>query len=109
PAVADRPPPVAGCPMTVPVVALIGRPNVGKSALFNRIVGDDQAIVSEEAGTTRDRHFAETDWAGRQFWLVDTGGITDDPRAPMDGEIRRQVGEAIGEADLLLFVVAARV
>jgi GTPase len=95
--------------VTTPVVALIGRPNVGKSALFNRIVGDESAIVSEEAGTTRDRHFAETDWSGSKFWLVDTGGINDDPRAPMDVEIRRQVDEAIGEADLLLFVVDAKV
>ena len=94
--------------MNVPVVALIGRPNVGKSALFNRIVGGQTAIVSEEAGTTRDRHFAEADWNGRSFWLVDTGGVTDDPRAPMDVEIRRQVDQAIAEADLLLLIVDAK-
>ena len=94
--------------MNVPVVALIGRPNVGKSALFNRIVGAQTAIVSDEAGTTRDRHFAEAEWNGRSFWLVDTGGVTDDPRAPMDVEIRKQVDQAIAEADLLLLVVDAK-
>jgi GTP-binding protein len=91
----------------IPVVALLGRPNVGKSALFNRVVGRETAIVSDEAGTTRDRHFARADWNGRAFWLVDTGGVADDPRQPMDIEIRRQVGQAVGEADLLLFVVDA--
>ena len=90
---------------STPVVALIGRPNVGKSALFNRIVGRNAAIVSEEAGTTRDRHFTRADWAGRDFWLVDTGGLVEGQNHPMDLEIRRQVELAIGEADLLLFVV----
>jgi GTP-binding protein len=94
--------------VTTPVIALVGRPNVGKSALFNRIVGQDAAIVSEEAGTTRDRHFARAEWGGRSFFLVDTGGITDDSRAPLDAAIRYQVEQAIAEADLLLMVVDAR-
>jgi GTP-binding protein len=93
---------------STPVVALVGRPNVGKSALFNRIVGHDTAIVTEEAGTTRDRHFARAEWQGRSFFLVDTGGITDDPRAPLDAAIRFQVEQAIAEADLLLMVVDAK-
>jgi GTPase len=94
--------------VNLPVIALVGRPNVGKSALFNRIIGDHSAIVSDEAGTTRDRHFARADWNGRQFWLVDTGGLTDDPRMPMDVEIKRQVLQAIDESDLLMLVVDAR-
>jgi GTP-binding protein len=92
----------------IPVVALVGRPNVGKSALFNRLIGDDAAIVSEEAGTTRDRHFASCTWQGRTFWLVDTGGLVEDSDLPMDVAIRRQVREAIAEADLLLLTVDAR-
>jgi GTPase len=96
----------------VPVVAIVGRPNVGKSALFNRLVGaggeGSAAIVSDEPGTTRDRHFARADWGGKHYWLVDTGGLVDDPHTPMDVEIRRQVTQAIEEADLLLFVVDAK-
>lgn len=95
--------------MSLPVVALVGRPNVGKSALFNRLIGESTAIVSEEAGTTRDRHFGQADWAGRHFWLVDTGGLVEDSSVPMDTEIRKQVMQAIDEADLMLLVVDAKV
>jgi GTP-binding protein len=92
----------------IPVVAIVGRPNVGKSQLFNRLASSDSAIVSEEAGTTRDRHFARAEWGGRAFWLVDTGGLTDDKNIPMDVEIQKQVMQAIAEADLLLLVVDAK-
>ncbi len=94
--------------MSLPAVALIGRPNVGKSHLFNRIVGESAAIVSDQPGTTRDRHFAATDWAGQHFWLVDTGGLIEDSSSPMDVQIRKQVLQAIEEADLLLLVVDAK-
>lgn len=93
----------------IPVVAIVGRPNVGKSALFNRLIDDDAAIVSEEAGTTRDRHFALAQWGGRDFWLVDTGGLVEDSDLPMDVAIRRQVKEAIAEADLMLLTADAKV
>jgi GTPase len=92
----------------IPVVAIVGRPNVGKSQLFNRLASSDSAIVSEEAGTTRDRHFARAEWGGRAFWLVDTGGLTDDQSVPMDVEIQKQVMQAIAEADLMLLVVDAK-
>jgi GTP-binding protein len=82
---------------------------VGKSHLFNRIIGEATAIVSDEAGTTRDRHFGRAEWAGHDFWLVDTGGLVEDSNLPMDVAIRRQVMEAIDEADLLLFICDARV
>jgi GTP-binding protein len=77
--------------------------------LFNRVIGEATAIVSDEAGTTRDRHFGQADWAGRQFWLVDTGGLVEDSNLPMDAAIRQQVMQAMDEADLMLFVVDAKV
>lgn len=88
-----------------PTVAIVGRPNVGKSTLFNRLLGGRKAIVSAEAGTTRDRHFGDGEWAGRAFFLVDTGGLVPDSREPMDRAIRRQVELALEEADLILLVV----
>jgi GTP-binding protein len=91
-----------------PTVAIVGRPNVGKSTLFNRILGGRNAIVSEHAGTTRDRHFGDAEWAGRHFWLVDTGGLVPDSSEAMDKAIRRQVELALAEADLILFVVDGR-
>src|SRR5580765_6668619 len=87
-------------------VAIVGRPNVGKSTLFNRIVGGRRAIVHDMPGSTRDRHFARTDWAGRAFWLVDTGGwIGGGAHDPLSSAISRQVEMASEEAELILFVV----
>lgn len=94
--------------MKLSTVAIVGRPNVGKSTLFNRILGGRAAIVAERAGTTRDRHFGQAEWAGRRFWLVDTGGLLPDSSEPMDKAIRRQVELALEEADLILLVVDAK-
>jgi GTP-binding protein len=88
-----------------PTVAIVGRPNVGKSTLFNRIVGGRPAIVSEVPGTTRDRHFGDAEWGGRSFWLVDTGGLVPDSDDSMERAIRRQVDFALEESDLILFLV----
>lgn len=98
----------AGRDTGLPTVAIVGRPNVGKSTLFNRIVGRRLAIVAERAGVTRDRQFARTDWNGRDFLLADTGGILDVPEAPLDREVRAQVLTAIGHANVILFVTDGR-
>ena len=92
----------------LPTVAIVGRPNVGKSTLFNRIVGRRIAIVAEESGVTRDRQFADVDWAGRDFLLVDTGGISDVPERPLDREVREQVLEAIERAQAIVLVTDGR-
>jgi len=91
-----------------PTVALVGRPNVGKSTLFNRILGGRRAIVSEQPGTTRDRHFGDAEWQGRRFWLVDTGGLIPESDDSMHRAIERQVEFALAEADVILFVVDGR-
>ena len=87
------------------LVAIVGRPNVGKSTLFNRLVGNRQAIVDATAGTTRDRHYGKTDWSGREFSIIDTGGYTVNSDDIFEDEIRKQVMLAIEEADVILFMV----
>ncbi|MDH3734504.1 MAG: ribosome biogenesis GTPase Der [Gemmatimonadota bacterium] len=94
--------------MSLPTVAIVGRPNVGKSTLFNRILGRRQAIVAERPGVTRDRQFADAEWSGRAFRLVDTGGIVDRPDGRLDVEVRSQVQTALLHADSILFVVDGR-
>ena len=87
------------------LVAIVGRPNVGKSTFFNRLVGMRQAIVDSTAGTTRDRHYGKTDWNGREFSLIDTGGYSVGSDDAFEEEIRKQVHLAIDEADVILFMV----
>lgn len=87
------------------LVAIVGRPNVGKSTLFNRLVGQRQAIVDATAGTTRDRHYGKTDWNGKEFSVIDTGGYAVNSDDRFEEDIRRQVMLAIDEADLILFMV----
>lgn len=88
----------------LPLVAIVGRPNVGKSSLFNRLLGERKAIVAEEAGTTRDRVQGITEWNGRAFWLVDTAGI-DRAEDEIESSMQAQVGTAIEQADLVVVVV----
>lgn len=92
----------------LPLVAIVGRPNVGKSTLFNRLTGTRRSIVGDEPGITRDRIYGDVDWNGRMIRVVDTGGIVPDDAELIPSEIYTQAKTALAEADLMLFVVDAR-
>ena len=89
------------------IVAIVGRPNVGKSTLFNRLIGERKAIVDNVSGVTRDRHYGKSDWIGKEFTVIDTGGYVKDSKDIFESHIREQVELAIAEADVLLFMVDA--
>lgn len=93
--------------MSVPVVAIVGRPNVGKSSLFNRVVGKFVAVVDDMPGVTRDRLYAPVEWSGTSFKIVDTGGVIHNPDDPMIEQVRAQVDIAVNEAALVWFVLDA--
>jgi len=93
---------------TLPIVAVVGRPNVGKSTFFNRVIGRRVAIVDDRPGVTRDRNFARADWAGRHFFIVDTGGLIEGSDEPMDRAVREQALAAVTEADAIIFLVDAK-
>jgi len=90
------------------IVAIVGRPNVGKSTLFNRLIKNRQAIVEESSGVTRDRHYGKSDWNGREFSVIDTGGYVVGSEDIFEGEIRKQVDLAIDESDVIIFMVEVK-
>jgi GTP-binding protein len=92
----------------LPILAIVGRPNVGKSTLFNRILGTRHAIVEDRARTTRDRLYGEADWNGRRFVIIDTGGLEVDTVDPIEVRVQEQARLAISEADVIVFVVDAQ-
>jgi GTP-binding protein len=98
---------VASSSAGIPVVAIVGRPNVGKSTLFNRFLGQRSAIVEDRARTTRDRLYGDAEWNGRRFVIVDTGGLELDPDDPIEARVQEQAQLAIAEADAIVFVVDA--
>ena len=87
------------------IIAIVGRPNVGKSTLFNRLTQTRSAIVDETSGVTRDRNYGTGDWNGKEFSVIDTGGYLLDDEDHFNTEIRRQVQLAVDEADVILFLV----
>src|SRR6266699_3973098 len=100
--------PVAATGAALPLVAVVGQPNVGKSTLFNRLIGQRRSIVGDEPGITRDRIYGEVEWSGERFSIVDTGGIVPDDDAVIPANIFRQAGFAIDDAQALVWVVDAR-
>src|SRR6476646_7011449 len=95
-------------PSPMPIVALVGRPNVGKSTLFNRLIGEHRAVVHEQPGTTRDRLYGTAEWRNREFTVIDTGGIgLDTGEGDLLADVRLQAEEAMREADVIVWVVDA--
>src|SRR5712691_1846823 len=92
----------------IPTIAIVGRPNVGKSTLFNRLIGSRRAIVGDEPGITRDRLYGETEWNGRRLRVIDTGGIIPDDREFIPSEVFRQAKTALHEAQAVIMVVDGR-
>ena len=91
--------------MSRPIVAIVGRPNVGKSTLFNALAGEEISIVKDTPGVTRDRIYAECEWLGRKFTLIDTGGIEPDSKDVILSQMREQANIAIETADVIIFLV----
>mgnify|MGYP003614608512 FL=1 len=91
-----------------PVVAIVGRPNVGKSTLFNKLIGQRLSIVKDEPGVTRDRLYRQTEWSGKEFILIDTGGLEPKTNDFMLSQIKQQAQVAIDEADVIIFLVDGR-
>src|SRR5688500_20376152 len=89
----------------LPIVAIVGRPNVGKSTLFNRLVGERKAIVDDIPGVTRDRNYSEAEWSGRKYLLVDTGGLENESVAALERSVQAQSRLAVGEADGVVFLL----
>src|SRR5437764_15390238 len=94
--------------MALPTVAIIGRPNVGKSTLFNRLVGKRLALVDDRPGVTRDRREGEANLLGLEFRLIDTAGFEDEDPASLPGRMRQQTEAAVRDADVALFLIDAR-
>ena len=94
--------------MVIPVIAIVGRPNVGKSTFFNRVLSQRQAIVDAQEGITRDRIYGEAEWCGHVLRFIDTGGFIPDDMDVFNAAVREQAQLAIDEADLIVFMVDGR-